>query len=155
MTIVERKWFARRMGAWGEGPFANDDAADFLGDLNGLQSEVEMTGALLEPCRRVLTAGYLESPAVCEAIAAAVLLAVRAGAPAPLELTNVYQLTPLALGTPPIMTPDLRRLALDVLDRSLLAEDNEWYELWDEAGLINGVTATLKHYRDHLISSLT
>ena len=113
-----------------------------------------MTGALLEPCFRVLSASYLELPAVCEAIAAAVLLAVRAGAPAPLELSNVYQMSPLVLGTPSNMTPDLRRLALDVLDRSLLEKDNEWYERWDEAGLIGNVEAVLKPYHDHLASSL-
>jgi hypothetical protein len=63
------------MGAWGPGPFDNDDAADFVDGLDGLNGD-ERRVALHEALAAAAEeAGYLDAdPASC-AVAAAALVA--------------------------------------------------------------------------------
>ncbi|MGL5443372.1 MAG: DUF4259 domain-containing protein, partial [[Mycobacterium] stephanolepidis] len=55
------------MGAWGAGPFDNDDAADFLGDLRQ-SDDIELQ---LARCLRMANADYLEAPEGSTVVAAA------------------------------------------------------------------------------------
>ncbi|KRQ22769.1 hypothetical protein AOT83_09975 [Mycobacteroides sp. H001] len=61
------------MGAWGAGPFDNDDAADFLGDLRQ-GDDIELQ---LARCLRLANADYLEAPEGSAVVAAAAVIALR------------------------------------------------------------------------------
>ncbi|MFC0540866.1 DUF4259 domain-containing protein [Kutzneria chonburiensis] len=98
------------MGAWGAGPFDNDDAADFVGDIGRL-GEADRREAL----RAALTAavaeeGYLDADIGSVAVAAAALVA-----------SGEY---------------DLGELVEQALDR-VLEDDSELAQLWAEHGDAN------------------
>jgi hypothetical protein len=124
------------MGAWGVGPFANDDAQDFLGDL------IETTGAVdgaLFAALALPADGYVEVPEGSVAVAAAALVAIGAGQPSPTDSQTVTDL--LATHQMPA-TEDLRRAARVALAR-VVATDSEWAELWQEAGTFDEASAVL------------
>jgi hypothetical protein len=112
------------MGAWGSGPFENDDAADWAWELE----EAHDHGVL----RRALevatsTRGYFELPDGAAAVAAAAVIASaldgdRAGMS---DEVNAYI---DRVGRPDAELVELARRALDHV-----AEDGELAELWDEA----------------------
>ncbi|MFE2545723.1 DUF4259 domain-containing protein [Actinacidiphila glaucinigra] len=114
------------MGTWDIGPFDNDTAADFAGDLD------EATMAERESMiRRVLKcaadpAGYLITPDAERAVAAAALVVAQHpdGEPA---CSNYGPSEPL-----PELPADLRMLAVGALDR-VVDERSEIVELWGEA----------------------
>ena len=64
------------MGAWGSGPFDNDDASDWIIDLDGADAGVVRAALVVSP-----SDVYLEAPTAAVAIAAAevVAAAVRTG----------------------------------------------------------------------------
>ncbi|MFB7037584.1 MULTISPECIES: DUF4259 domain-containing protein [unclassified Streptomyces] len=114
------------MGTWDIGPFDNDTAADFAGDLD--EATVEEREPMI---RRVLElaagpADYLVTPDAERAVAAAALVVAQHpdGEPA---CSNYGPSEPL-----PLLPADLRTLAVDALDR-VVAERSEIAELWDEA----------------------
>ncbi|MFE2267251.1 DUF4259 domain-containing protein [Streptomyces griseosporeus] len=114
------------MGTWGIGPFDNDIAADFVGDLD--EAPMEQREPMI---RRVLKraadpANYLVTPDAERAVAAAALVVAQHpdGEPA---CSNYGPSEPL-----PVLPADLRTLAVDALDR-VVAERSEIAELWDEA----------------------
>ncbi|WP_432173943.1 DUF4259 domain-containing protein [Streptomyces sp. Tue6028] len=114
------------MGTWDIGPFDNDSAADFAGDLD------DATMGEREPMiRRVLkraadTADYLNTSDAERAVAAAALVVAQHpdGEPA---CSNYGPSEPL-----PQLSEDLRALAIDALDQAV-AELSELAELWGEA----------------------
>lgn len=128
------------MGAWDLGPFDNDCALDFVGELEEGSAE-RVAGGLAQALARVAD-GHIESPRGNEAVAAAVLVAGRLGAtldsPSATELLDSH---------PFEADGELRRLAVDALDRLASPENNEWYELWDDAGSMDGVLERLRPYR--------
>ena len=133
-------WVA--MGATGSGPFENDDALDFLDGLADLAPEAR-SGRVLEALDAVLVAtGYVEAPDMCEAVAgaAAVGASVNPGAAA----GEPY--LPPWLGSQPLPVDDeeLVEKSRQVLRRAVRAHDNEWWELWDEAGLADDVRASCR-----------
>ncbi len=68
------------MGAWGIGTFDNDEASDWLYDLEGSEG----TALIEESLDRVLAEeDYPESPDCANALAAAEIVAALKGAPAP------------------------------------------------------------------------
>ncbi len=114
------------MGAWGTGPFDNDDAADWSAELEEAGDPLAFVGetfAVVESSEE-----YVESPDAACAIAAAAWLA--SGLPG----------TPVApSGYAPDVPPPIDRTAIDpLLDRAVvvlqrvLGEESEWRELWDE-----------------------
>ncbi|MEW2417484.1 DUF4259 domain-containing protein [Streptomyces sp. NPDC046866] len=113
------------MGTWGTGPFDNDTAADFSGDLDEAAADERegiVRGALL---RVIGTAGYLEAPESDHAVAAAALVAAQSPGGEPAH--PVYG--------PEEPLPDLtglRDLALQALDR-VMTEPSELMDLWAEA----------------------
>ena len=69
------------MGAWGIGPFENDDALDFVAELQA--DGVSVVRSALEAVALLDPDGYLEAPSCERAIAAAEVLAGARGRPAP------------------------------------------------------------------------
>ncbi|GAA2508524.1 hypothetical protein GCM10010406_51260 [Streptomyces thermolineatus] len=113
------------MGTWDVGPFDNDTAADFCGDLDEAAPN-ERKGIIHGALTRVIsTADYLEAPESEEAVAAAALVAAQCpgGEPA----NPVYG--------PDEPLPDLtglRDLALRALER-VTTEPSELMDLWAES----------------------
>lgn len=132
------------MGAWGTGPFDNDDAADFAGDLSDLAGS-DVAAAVLGDALLAVTAadGYIEGPEMSRAIAAAAVVAIFAKpslqAPSPLEQSWLS-----SIGLDP--SDSLKAEAARSLTRAFEAEGNEWHELWAEAGLLEEVRAKLSDH---------
>ena len=111
------------MGAWGTGPFDNDDAADFAVSLDHLEPEYRV-GAI----RTILTqaaeqSGYLDRDAGGAAVAAAALVAAQRDDHIPIDcIHGPKQLIPE-------LPDDLRQTAVQALKR-VLAECSELNELW-------------------------
>ncbi|MFF4120827.1 DUF4259 domain-containing protein [Streptomyces sp. NPDC001714] len=112
------------MGTWDAGPFGNDTAADFCGDLDEALPD-EREGMVRGAFTWVIdTADYLEAPASDVAVAAAALVAAQCPEGEPAD--PVYG--------PKEPLPDLtglRDLALRALDR-VMTEPSELMELWAE-----------------------
>ncbi|MEW1773597.1 DUF4259 domain-containing protein [Streptomyces sp. NPDC086777] len=110
------------MGTWDVGPFSNDTAADFCGDLDEALS-VEREGMVRGALTSVIDcADYLEAPASDGAVAAAALVAAQCpgGEPAGPVYGSKEPLPDLT---------GLRDLALSALDR-VMTEPSELMELW-------------------------
>lgn len=111
------------MGAWGTGPFDNDDAADWVYEL--------LLSADLTPAREALAAtmdsgGWLETPEGARAVAAAA--AVAAGFDGHLEGVP-DELVDWLEYHPDAGTRADARLALDALER-VASTDSELREVW-------------------------
>ncbi|MFF1839550.1 DUF4259 domain-containing protein [Streptomyces sp. NPDC058231] len=114
------------MGTWDIGPFDNDTAADFGGDLDDAASEEResmIRGALK---RAADPADYLGASDGERAVAAAALVVAQHpdGEPA---CSNYGPSEPL-----PDLPADLRTLAVDALDQ-VVSELSELAKLWAEA----------------------
>ncbi|WP_406364944.1 DUF4259 domain-containing protein [Streptomyces sp. NBC_01546] len=113
------------MGTWDVGPFDNDTAADFGGDLDEVAAG-EREGIVRSALTRVIdTAAYLEAPASEVAVAAAALVAAQCPGGEPAD--PIYG--------PEESLPDLtglRDLALQALDR-IMTEPSELMDLWAES----------------------
>lgn len=114
------------MGAWGTGPFGNDDAADMPGALRRMTAPERA-----QQIRAVLTLahGYLQVSAANAAVAAAALAAAARGWPADAS-REAAEL--VRTGTIPA-DDQLRERARVALSR-VAGNDSEWRELWDDAG---------------------
>ena len=130
------------MGAIGSGPFENDDALDFLGELADLPAQ-DRGHRVLEALDTVLlSTGYVQAPQMCEAVAGAAAVGASVNPGAAVGERNL----PGWLAASPLPTGDeeLREKARQVLRRVVRSQDNEWWTLWDEAGLADDVTASCR-----------
>ncbi|MER7759828.1 DUF4259 domain-containing protein [Streptomyces sp. NPDC097619] len=114
------------MGTWDFGPFDNDSAADFSGDLDAAapRDRAELVRATLDEVVRT-GADFLDSREADRAVAAAALIAAQCPGGQPVDT---------AYG-PDEPLPDLtafRELAHRALDRVVTAP-SEAMELWEEA----------------------
>ncbi|WP_329612348.1 DUF4259 domain-containing protein [Streptomyces brevispora] len=117
------------MGTWDIGPFDNDTAADFGGDLDDAALE-ERESMIRGALRRAADhADHLDTSDGERAVAAAALVVAQHpdGEPA---CPNYGPLKPLSE-----LPADLRTLAVDALDQ-VVAELSELADLWSEA--VNG-----------------
>ncbi|WP_067452700.1 DUF4259 domain-containing protein [Actinomadura macra] len=131
------------MGAWGQGPFDNDTAMDFVGGLTD-RPPAEVPGALRSAMASVLDRDdYLDSDEIEEALAAACLVTARLAPSVPLTGSVRKYLADLEFGA----DPDLRDLAVRVFVRAFDPSDNEWYELWTDGGGPGKIEAALAPYR--------
>jgi uncharacterized protein DUF4259 len=123
------------------GPFENDDALDFLDDLEEAEPE-ERPQKVVRALHRVVRAqDYIEAPLMAQAVAAA---AVVAGSVDP-DCLGRERFRPRWIEEDPLeVDDDLDELAASVLRRALRHDDNEWWELWDEAGLADDVVASCR-----------
>ena len=113
------------MGAWGLGAFENDDALDWVAEL-----EEDESG---DAVRRALDAaadagGYLEAPEGAEALAAAEVVAAAAGRPGE-GLPEEVEAWVAAHGGAVAGEAERARRAVD----RVAAADSELRELWEEA----------------------
>ncbi|WP_131737093.1 DUF4259 domain-containing protein [Actinomadura roseirufa] len=115
------------MGTWDTGPFDNDTAADFSGQLDALDED-ERPAAIRGAFQDVLAeTDYLDYYEATIAVAAAALVAAQCPGGKPTD--EVYGPD----GSIPPLSTDLRPLAVRALDR-ITAEDSELHELWEETG---------------------
>ncbi|MEU6438865.1 DUF4259 domain-containing protein [Streptomyces sp. NPDC047046] len=113
------------MGTWDVGPFDNDIAADFCGELDEAAAgeRTRLIGSILT--RVIDTAGCLEAPESEQAVAGAALVAAQCPGGEPAD--PVYgPVEPL-----PDLTP-LRDLALHALER-VMTEPSELMDLWAQS----------------------
>ena len=135
------------MGATGAGPFENDDALDFLDDLEDSEP-TERRKKVVAAMERVLgDQGYIEAPSMAEAVAAA---AVVAASDDPESAAGEPYFPPWLDEDPLDVDERLEDLATHTLHRALRHDDNEWWELWEEADASDEVTEALSRYLDTL-----
>lgn len=115
------------MGAWGSGVFENDDASDWVWEL-----EDDTDGGVLTDALRLVADApedeYVEAPESCNALAAAEIVATahgRPGASLPTEAS--------AWITANSHLVDERMVALARSAVERVGADSELKELWDEA----------------------
>jgi hypothetical protein len=115
------------MGAWGAGPFDNDDALDLLGELSDLPVN-ELAGRL-EAALALPAEGYLDLVEANAAIAVAALIADARGADFGRLDEEVRELAQTAGARD---NARLQDLALTALTR-VTGESSEWQDLWSES----------------------
>jgi hypothetical protein len=129
------------VGTWGTGPFDNDTAADFAGDLDDAppgEREALVRGVLT---RTASDTGYLAEAE--EAVAAAALIAAQCPGGSPVD--TVYGPDePL-----PVFPEDLRKLAASALDR-VLADDSWLRGNWNDPAKMRQWLASVRACRDVL-----
>jgi hypothetical protein len=137
------------MGTWDVGPFDNDTAADWCGDLDETapeQREALIRGVLT----RVAEHGeeYLDSDDAVEAIAAAAIVASQL--PGGTAIKTPYAPDFLLEGGRVEVADDTPAIAVRALDR-IVGDDSEWRELWAEAEeSYSQALASVKSIRDIL-----
>jgi hypothetical protein len=136
------------MGAWGYGPFENDAALDCVGDLADAGPAV-IRGGLLAAMREVTAQeDYIENPEADAAVAAAVLVAARLGAdPGSASAAELLASHPFEADG------ELRLEALRVFDRLADPRENEWHDLWADAGALDKVLELLVPFRERLAAA--
>jgi Domain of unknown function (DUF4259) len=112
------------MGAWGPGPFENDDALDFLVEL---EAATDWSGVVdaLDAVAEAGTPDYIEAPEASVAVAAAEVVAAALGSPRgdlPSEVL-AWVAGPGRHGSPPAAA-----LAIRAVERVVAA--SELAELW-------------------------
>jgi len=135
------------VGTWDKGPFDNDEAADWCGELNDAppgERVAMIRAALAEAADRD---DYLDADVAARAIAAAAVLAAqRPGGP---PTDSVYGPGFLAEGVVLDLPGDLPALAVRAIDR-VTGDDSEWRELWSDAGAYDEAISVLKPLRTAL-----
>lgn len=119
------------MGTWDSGPFDNDGAADWCGDLDEADP-ADRLGMVRQTLAAVADhAGYLDDRLGVRAVAAAaVIVSQRPGAE---PLTSPYAPDFLLEGGSLVVPEDVAALAVRALDR-VVGADSEWRELWEDTG---------------------
>ncbi|MFG1831890.1 DUF4259 domain-containing protein [Micromonospora chersina] len=132
------------MGTWAAGPFDNDTAADWSGDLD--DAVPEERPALVERALRTVLdePDHLDSDLGVEAVAAAAV--VVAHLPGAFPVDSPYAPDFLTAGARLDLPERLRPLAVRALDR-VVADDSELAELWAEAGEPNEFLAEVARLR--------
>ncbi|MFD4368388.1 DUF4259 domain-containing protein [Rhodococcus sp. NPDC058521] len=130
------------MGAWDLGPFDNDGAMNALGEIEkaGPQGISEALVAAMDAV--VANETYIETDCAQAAVAAAALVALRAGAEADDPSASTF------LDSNPFeATRELKDHASKTFERIAVKDDNGWFALWDEAGCVGAVVEGLGPYR--------
>ena len=119
------------MGTWDVGPFDNDTAADWCGDLDDA-APAERVQIIRGALSAVADRGgeYLDQDLACEAIAAAAIVA--AATPGGTRIDTPYAPDFLVEGGAVAVPADMGPLALRALDR-IVGDDSEWRALWEES----------------------
>lgn len=116
------------MGAWGPGAFENDDASDWVWELEDDTDASVLTEALSEIVD-LDSDDYIEAPEACNALAAAEIVAAargRHGVELPSEARAWID------RNAQLVDPSLLALAVVAVER--ISIDSELKELWDDAG---------------------
>ena len=140
------------MGTWDIGPFDNDTAADWCGDLHDA-TPAQRPAMVRSAFTAVLDNGddYLDSDLAVEAIAAAAIVASQL--PGGAAITSSYAPDFLLAGGSVEVPADVLALVVPALDR--IVEDNsEWRELWEESAEGAPALAALQQIRTSINASL-
>jgi hypothetical protein len=135
------------VGTWDTGPFDNDSAADWCGDLDDADPADR-----LAMIRRALSdaadeVGYLDDRQGVRAVAAAaVVVSQRPGAE---SLTSPYAPDFLLEGDSVPIPDDVAVLAVRALDR-VAGEESEWRELWEDTGEAEDALSVVRDLRTAL-----
>ena len=140
------------MGTWDVGPFDNDAAAYWCGDLHDA-TPARRPDMLRDAFTAVLDNGddYLDSDLAVEAIAAAAIVASQL--PGGVAISSPYGPDFLLEGDSIEVLDDVPALAIRALDR-IVGDDSEWRELWDETEEGAPALATLQQLRTIIGSAL-
>jgi hypothetical protein len=135
------------MGATGAGPFENDDALDFLDDLEDSDAPERREKVESALGRVIRATDYIEAPTMSEAIAAAVVVAACDDPESVVGERNV----PRWIDEDPMDVDErLEELATRALHRALDSDDNELWELWVDGDGAEGFSTRITHYLDFL-----
>jgi len=118
------------MGAWSEENFGNDDAEDWMHELEKSKG----TGVLLTPIKAILTnSGYLESPDCSEALTASEVIAASLTGDMtliPEEAIAWLDKRPRIWGKKPQIKKEHTAIAIQSVQK--IVDDSELKELWEE-----------------------
>lgn len=128
------------MSSWDTGPFDNDGAMNFVGDLD--QADFDRTTArIAKAMMNVISApGYVSAADVNVAVAAACLVGAKFGARNAIGSPFVLDWLTASVF---VATSDLRSMARAVFERAFSPGDNEWFDLWDAGGRLDEVRQRL------------
>jgi hypothetical protein len=129
------------MPGWGSGSFENDDAQDFLGELESLTID-ELKQKLT---RAADHEGYLEALESSIAVAAAEVVATAKGAPPATVPQQITDWVGKIDGTP---SPEMSDLARRAAER--VRTNSELKDLWQEAEGLNEWSAALRDLEGRL-----
>jgi Domain of unknown function (DUF4259) len=135
------------MGAWGTGPFDNDDVLDWEPEWDDADDLIPARLAVMEA---VLSDEYLEAPEASRAVAAAEIIAASRGVGSAALPDGVAA---WLSAHPGAADADDADAAVRAIDR-VLADRSELKELWDEAG-DPGWAEGLKDIRNRLTQSFS
>lgn len=133
------------MGTWDVGPFDNDTAADWCGDLDEAAPE-ERPALIRDALHQVAGHGgeYLDSDFAVEAIAAAAIVASQL--PGGTAIDTPYAPDFLLEGGTIEVPGDIPAIALRALDR-IVAPESEWRDLWEDSDSYPQALAALQSLR--------
>jgi hypothetical protein len=129
------------VGAWGTGSFENDDASDWVGELDTI-APADLTKILVQAADNP---AYLEAPAAYVAVAAGEVVAALKGSPAEGAPAAVVE---WAKKHPQALTPELKAIAIRALDR--VRRNSELKDLWMEADGLNDWIAAMRDLQGRL-----
>lgn len=143
-------WWAD-MGTWGCGPFDNDEAQDWLSDLEDVDPS-QRVEVIQEALVRVADSdGYLELSDGEVGLAAVAMLASRLSTQLSSRLECASVPASLAEEDGMEVTADLAALALRVLDR-LMSDGSEWRDEWQATDDWPGMLLLIRQLREALSS---
>ena len=118
------------MGAWDVGPFENDGAADWSGELEDAAPDARPDLVIAALTAAADEEDYLEVDVAQAAIAAAAIVAAQLPGGAPIQSTYApdFLLEGERIALPASAAP----LAVRALDR-IMADESEWRSLWGDA----------------------
>jgi hypothetical protein len=114
------------VGAWDAGPFDNDSAADFVGDLDDAAENDRVAMIRVALATAMETDGYLDLDDGAPAVAAAALVACHLPGGEPFLPGNYGPEAPI-----PDLPPSFVPLAISAIDR-VLGDNSELAALWAE-----------------------
>lgn len=129
------------MAAIGTGLFDNDDAASFMDDLGERPAGKRAAVALGALDRVLIPSGYVDGPAMSEAIAAA---ATVGASMSPTLAADERSIPSWLVKEPLTVDEELVEKSRRTLRRALGGRDTEWWELWLEAGAVDDVRVGLQ-----------
>lgn len=141
------------MGAWGHGPFDNDDAGDwaFSFDDAAPEDKLAVLDAAFGEAVATDAQDYLDMDQGTVVVAAATVLAALVDHTMGVD-DNYGPSTLATLRDAGLEIPaQLREKALVALDR-VTGENSEWRDLWEDAGSLDEASAPLTHIRTVLRS---
>jgi hypothetical protein len=121
------------MGAWGSGPFDNDDALDFVADLETTTGHDHLgviLGAISDD-----PGEYVESPESSAALAAAEVVAALLGRPNPEQPEDLNEWVAAQLTADPALVSEAIRAVRRIAEKSELRKEMEAEDVapWEES----------------------